>query len=241
MGKLLDSLDSAASDFDDFFEKQRRGMGEAYRLKNEIVKETKRGLTLLKIGKLKEANEIQTRLFSLMERFENINLPDDVRWQLNAEASQEVVEFHLVLLAFYPYVFENKEFSLGSFEPFISMMNKSYGQTPQACLAGLIDAVSETGKMVTWFFSKGKIAKNERRKIRERFLELIEDAHVFLSRFEKQSDQIVNNTRRQGYGNTFRAQLSRLEHIIDGEREKLAEMVEQEETDALLRERLGVK
>jgi len=228
MGKLLDALDSAACDFSDFFNTQRRSVGEAYRLRNEIVSETKRGLVLLKKGKPKEANEVLVRLFSAIERFNAINLPDDTRWQLKAEASQEVMELHLVLFIFYPYVFEGKEFAVGGFVPFFSPMNQSLDQTPQACLAGLIDAVSETGKMLTWFFSQGGINKPERKKIRERFLELAEDAYSFLSRFETTSDQIVGNTRRQGYGNTFRAQLSRLEQIIDSEREKLAEMVEQE-------------
>jgi len=218
MGRILDELNYMTKGFAELFEEQRRHIGQGYGLSNEIILTAKKGIAALKNFEFTDV--IKAQLNELWQKLGQLNLPKDQAWMFDSQAGQEYAEFLFVDL-FHDFIIDGAEIG-----PIFSPDDYSF--TPQMYLAGLGDAVGELAKIVDDYLLEDSLTKADRLAIRRRFLEVIEDVHAYLDQFETAYPLVINNSRRRGYGNTYRGLLGRVRGAIRRQKEALIATLDRE-------------
>ena len=173
------------------FEDQRRSIGKAHQLKNEVCALSKEGVSLLGKGLLKEAQEKLDRSQSANKQLRELNIPTDVMWELDNDAGQELAELALLISA-YPIIVGKTETGLLKFPT-----DEDLKINPTAYLAGLADAASEITKLAVDLDLNG-LAKTE--TIYRQALYVVQEISQILHTFSRTYPMVLNNTRRRGQG-----------------------------------------
>lgn len=198
------------------FETQRRNIGKAYGIANEIREASKDGIASLKSGDLENVEacfrDMENRWLDLVK----MDLPEDIAWRHKAEAGQEMVEFYFVKLL-YPVLLRDHQAS----EDVRLPSHQDLMVTPQTWLAGIGDSIGELGKLTDDLLLKKIMNKKERIRLRERFVTVSMELFDFMERFETVYEMVINNSRRKGYGNTFRGLLGRMRGAIKRQQDAL--------------------
>ncbi len=203
-GHLLDRFANAKGHF-----------AKAYSLEEEIRQASKRGVIALKNQDAQAVEEVKTRMNTAWEELDKLDLPADVHWKHDAQAGQELVEFH-VTCWIYPNVFGGDPNLYGQLQSALAMK-----VTPQCWLAGIGDAITEIGKMLIEHLCSDQLTHTERIEIRQRYISVAKEICQYLEMFEGCVPQIINNNRYRGYFNTFRGLISRIQRVIQSEQEAL--------------------
>lgn len=211
----------------ELFETQRRNIGKAYSLANKIREASKDGAFYLGNQDFKQANECSSEMKSAWEELVRLDLPNDIAWQHQSEAGQEMAEFIYVELL-YKAAIAGETPKLPS--------HKELMVTPQTWLAGIGDAVTELGKLVLKDKLHPKLSINDRISIYEKFLKIYHELYDFLERLENVYGLVINNSRRRGYGNTYRGLVLRIQRFIENQEEKLLELHNQRELLSQMRQ-----
>lgn len=196
------------------FESQRRNIGFAHQLKNQIIALSKKGIKALKENSQIDLTSVRFEIIDSWNKLISLDIPEDLKWQLISESGQELVEFFSVSI-FYPALFSNEEPDTDSL---FSVLPS--GIKPQIMLAGLGDSVSELGKCLNDYLLNHEDI-NIRVGLRRRFCFFAENIHLILDQHETAYALVIDNTRRPGYGNSFRGLLGRITNVINHEKEKL--------------------
>lgn len=149
-----------------------------------------------------------------------LDLPADIAWQHQAEAGQEMGEF-IYLELLYKATHTGKTPKLPSHQDLMI--------TPQTWLAGIGDATTELGKLMLKDLLDVKLSLEDRIGIYEKFLKIYRELYDFLERLENTYGLVINNSRRRGYGNTYRGLLLRIQRFIERQEEKNLELYNQRE------------
>lgn len=220
---IYDQLKQIAADrqMKELFEEQRKNIGKAYSLQNQITEASKDGIASLKHTDLENAEACRNDMENYWQDLLRLNLPKDIAWQHQAEAGQEMVEFVFVSLL-YPCLLDEsaKLPQLPS--------NEELMVYPQTWLAGIGDAVGELGKLTDDLLCENERNREERKNIRRRFLKIAKEIYDFLERYETVYGQVINNSRRRGYGNTYRGLLGRVRGAINRQKTALIEFFDRE-------------
>ena len=193
------------------FEQQRKNIGKAYSLAGKIRELSKDGVFHLGNQNFEEVNLCSSEMKSLWQELVKLDLPADIAWQHQAESGQEMAEFIFVELL-YKMVADNGEApKLPSHQDLMV--------TPQTWLAGIGDATSELGKLMLKQLLNPKLAIGDRTIIYEKYLQIFHDLYDFLERLENVYGLVINNSRRRGYGNTYRGLVLRIQRFIEKQEE----------------------
>ena len=193
------------------FEQQRKNIGKAYSLAGKIRELSKDGVFHLGNQNFEEVNLCSSEMKSLWQELVQLALPADIAWQHQAESGQEMAEFIFVELL-YKMVADNGEApKLPSHQDLMV--------TPQTWLAGIGDATSELGKLMLKQLLNPKLAIGDRTIIYEKYLQIFHDLYDFLERLENVYGLVINNSRRRGYGNTYRGLVLRIQRFIEKQEE----------------------
>jgi predicted translin family RNA/ssDNA-binding protein len=202
------------------FEIRRANIGKAYQFSNEIRRLSKEMIAALLDGADEaELDEIEREMHTNMRSLVELDLPADIAWQHQAEAGQEFVEAKFVRILFKVVAYEKDL-------PATLPLPSDFLVTEPAWLAGIGDAVTELGKMVTDILLDEKLSRDERIAIRKRFIAVSQDIYDALSHFEAALPAVINNSRRRGYSQTYRGLLGRIARVIDQHKEKLADILD---------------
>ncbi len=196
------------------FESQRRNIGKAYGCANEIREASKDGIASLERGDDENAAQCWIDMERMWKTLCELDLPADIAWQHQAEAGQEYVEFVFVNLL-YPQI-RNDQAS----HPQLPSPQKLQ-VTPQAWMAGIGDTASELSKMTMSLLLNADLNGDQRVAIRKRFLAVAGEIYYFLDKFETVYGQVINNSRRRGFGNTFRGVIHRVKRVMEIHQEAL--------------------
>ena len=188
------------------FETQRRNIGKAYGLAAKIREASKDGIFHLGNKNFEDTNLCSSEMKSSWEELVRLDLPEDIAWQHQSEAGQEMVEFAYVELLY-------KATLTGETPKVLS--HQDLMVTPQTWLAGIGDATSELGKLMLKDLLNPKLSLEERITIYERFLKIYHELYDFLERLENVYGLVINNSRRRGYGNTYRGLVLRIQRFIE--------------------------
>lgn len=220
---LYTALAQTTEGLAELFEQQRRDFGGAHRIGNEIRTLAKEGVAILEQGGSEDRlAACRKRIDDLWQELDGLNLPQDIRWQFDAENGQERVEFILVS-DFFPYLDPTKD--LATIE---SLPNyEDLKTTPQTWLAGLGDTVGELSKLQLRKLCQSGLDRAQRLALRRRFVEIAGFIHDALGQFETAYPIVVNNSRRRGFFNTFRGLLVRIDHLIEHQLDAIAAMLDQ--------------
>ncbi len=188
----------------EYFEQSRRDNGKkATVLSIKIVELSKQGIEALIVENLHRVDDIRKRMADAWLKLHTADIPDDVLWQREAEAGQEMVEFFVVVALyhalFYDVPIQYSNISIEKLEV-----------TPQQWLAGILDASTELGKILLEYEVDDNFSVDELIKYRSRFIAILQDVIKFLDPFETVYGLIINNSRRKGFFNTFRGRLVHL-------------------------------
>ena len=200
------------------FEDQRKNIGKAYSLANTIREASKDGPFHLGNQDFENSGLCSSEMKSVWQDLIRLNLPADIAWQHQAEAGQEMVEFIYAELL-YKAVITGETPKLPSH---LELM-----VTPQTWLAGIGDASTELGKLALKKLLNPKLSINDRIEIYEKFLKIYRELYDFLERLENVYGLVINNSRRRGYGNTYRGLVLRIQRFIERQEEKLLELYNQ--------------
>jgi predicted translin family RNA/ssDNA-binding protein len=202
------------------FEIRRANIGKAYFLSGEIRRLSKEMIAALLDGADEaELDEIEREMQTNMRSLVELDLPADIAWQHQAEAGQEFVEAKFVRILF-------EVVAGGKNLPATLPLPSDFLVTEPAWLAGIGDAVTELGKMVTEILLNEKLSRDERIAIRKRFIAVSQDIYDALSHFETALPAVINNSRRHGYANSFRGLLGRIRGTIGWHKERLADILD---------------
>lgn len=190
------------------FETQRRNIGAAYRAGNDIREASKDGVVSLKRGDGENFRRCVADAKRAWDDLIHLRLPADLAWQHEAEAGMEYVELVFVGLL-YPLL-QDQSATVSNLPSFQDLL-----VTPQTWLAGIGDATTELSKMTNELLLNPELSREDRIKLHRRYLEIARELYDFLERHETVYAMVINNSRRRGYGNTFRGLLQRVERVIN--------------------------
>lgn len=199
------------------FSARRGNIGRAYGLSGEIRELSKRTIGALFLDK---SEFVDLYLHEMEEKFRELcglDLPADIAWQMQAEAGQEYVEAHFTKIG-YAVVIK------GESAPMEIPTSQKLGVTEPCWLAGIGDAVTEMSRIVLKTLLKKGMSRSERIAFRERYVAFANEVYDAISVFENAVPQVINNSRRRGYGNTYRGLLGRIRGAINHHEEKLADL-----------------
>lgn len=224
---LLASLKASAKEtkdnrtvyFGERFESQRRDFGMGYRLQNDLILASKQGVKALKSGNTEAAKTAESEMLQLWKELDRIDVPLDTWWEFSGNAGQELVEY-LGVSALWPYV-SGKTDIIGTIPSAQELRMR-----PPTWLRGLGDVPGEIGKMVLDVLLKGEISKEERVAIRRRLVEVVEQIYEFLDQYETCYPQVINDSRRKGFRNTFRGMLQNVGFLLEKMKRELLEAIE---------------
>ena len=211
----------------ELFETQRRNIGKAYSLANKIREASKDGVFYLGNRAFQQANECSSEMKSAWEELVRLDLPNDIAWQHQSEAGQEMVEFIFVELLY--------KASLTGETPKLPS-HQDLMVTPQTWLAGIGDATTELGKLKLKNMLNSKLSLSDRISIYEKFLKIYHELYDFMERLENVYGLVINNSRRRGYGNTYRGLVLRIQRFIENQEEKLLDLHNQRELLSQMRQ-----
>ncbi|MBI3046223.1 MAG: hypothetical protein HYY86_01590 [Candidatus Harrisonbacteria bacterium] len=209
------------------FETQRRNIGKAYGLANKIREASKDGVFHLGSKDFENALLCSDEMKSAWQDLISLDLPADIAWQHQAEAGQEMVEFIYVQLL-YKGILIGQTPKLPSYQDLMV--------TPQTWLAGIGDATTELGKLMLKDLLDTKPSIDDRILDYEKFLKIYRELYDFLERLENVYGLVINNSRRRGYGNTYRGLVLRIQRFIERQEEKLLELSNQRELLSQMRQ-----
>ncbi|MDO8466783.1 MAG: hypothetical protein Q7S83_01430 [bacterium] len=167
------------------FRAAKGAIAAAYNLESEIRELSHRGIVAFKNGDIVTADECKVAMDEPWAKLAELDLPQDVFWQHDAQAGQEIVEFYGVLWL-YAKLFGGNDSQM-----------KSAGDlrtTIQSWLAGIADAVTETSKLLRKKLRSSEMSRKERIALREKFITVAEEVVEFLGQFEDCPPQLVNKT-----------------------------------------------
>lgn len=232
MSDLVNALNNLTSGFAERFENQRRNIGAAHQVRNDINNLSKRGIVAIKNEDMAEIERCARSMKALWDKLGELDLPRDVAWEFDSSAGQEIIEF-LFCEKLYPKIIYNASI------PSPELKDLTFEKLPKpedwkisgpAYLAGVGDAIGELSKMVMDFLLredlKGDIYKEARIEIRKRFLSVTNEMYEFLDQFENCYGMCIDNSRRRGYGNTYRGLLGRARNIIERQKAAFLEIKE---------------
>lgn len=195
-----------------FWEIQRIALGKAYRLSGDILNLTKKAIHALKHKPYKVAALCQEILWRYKEML-RLKLPGDIAWQFQAEVGQEIVEVDFVKNLFWTLFFAR--------DPQLPSMPEELEVTPQAYLAGIGDVAGELGKIMEEFFLDCEVSEFDRVVYELRFRDVYCALYDFLEQFETVYGRVINNSRRPGYGNTYRGMLRGVQVMVSRHRDRV--------------------
>ena len=202
------------------FEQQRKNIGKAYSLANTIREASKDGPFHLGNRDFENSGLCSSEMKGVWQDLMRLDLPTDIAWQHQAEAGQEMVEFIYVELLY-------KAIITGEIPKLPSHLELMV--TPQTWLAGLGDVSGELGKLMLKEVLNPKLSIEDRIGIYEKFLKIYHELYDFLERLENVYGMVINNSRRRGYGNTYRGLILRLQRLIEREEGHLLELYNKRE------------
>lgn len=218
---IYDALNEISDKFkmSEKFEDQRRNIGKAYGIAGKIRESSKDGIYWLKMGELTKAqicaDDIKKQWLDLIR----LDLPKDLAWQHQSEAGQEMVEFIYIIILYSYAEGRLKEIKFPSHEDLMVSM--------PTWLAGVGDAVTELGKLMLKKLLDRKLSIDERVAIIEYYLDIYKQIYDFLEKLENVYGLVINNSRRRGYGNSFRGLVQRISKFIEREEQKLSDIFSQ--------------
>lgn len=219
---LKDELKKATAGFADYFENQRRNIGKSYQIANEMRELAKKGIVAVKNGDNQQLAKIQENLKTLWQELRELDIPKDMAWNFDSETGQEMVEL-VIVAVLYPLLRAESD------------VNESDVQIPlcddlkvreQIWLAGFGDAVTELGKLNLELLCESSFSQTERLNLRKRFIQIAQTMRDTLGEFETAYPMVINNSRRRGFGNTYRGLLLRIDYMITREREAIAAILD---------------
>lgn len=217
---LRDGLMELTAGWKDLFEQQRRNIGKAFGLANEIREVSKKGMLAIEAGDATNIEDYKKSLRRLWEEL-NLEMPRDISWRFDTETGQEMVEFFAVA-EFYPALLSDKQ------PDWTSISAEALEVAPQTWLAGIGDAATEIGKLELKRLGQKGLFRNVRITIREKHIMMLEEIRDVLGQFETAYPMVINNSRRPGFFNTYRGLLMRLDRVIESERQAIAAILDQE-------------
>ncbi len=188
---------------------------KAYTLEEEIRQASKAGMIFIANHDRENIKQCQKKMLASLDELNRLDIPKDILWKHFAQAAQEMVEF-LAVCEIYSEVFAPSEAPLGEL-----LSADDLFVTSQAWLAGVGDAVTEVGKMLTDFLPNVRSDINKQIELRERYVNAARDVASFLEQFAGLSPNAVNNNRYRGYFNSFRGMVGRIKRVIESEQREL--------------------
>lgn len=209
------------------YEEQRRNIGQGYRVSNDMISVSKKGIKALRSFDTAILEQCILQFKKLWRDLQNLNMPGFKAWEFDANAAQEVAEFQFVCV-FYPMlVNHNLGFSVVSHCEYNEKTHEEWSIPSQAWLAGLGDTVGEVGKLLYRFMAmldhEGKSYLIAVKNLRKRFLCICEVIHGVLEQFETAYGMVIDNSHHAGFRNTFRGLLQQVEWIQAQEMQKLVD------------------
>lgn len=198
------------------FEAQRRQIGEGYHLSGDILNLTKRTIRAVytapetMVGFLREITRKYLRLIEL-------DIPLDIARDFEAEVGQEITEvegFRCVL----PTLFFGEA-------PEMLPSPTKLRVTPQAWLAGLTEIPGELSRTLVKLQTRHIVPPDKRALFELRYQVICEKLEEFLDPYETVYGRVINNSRRLGYGQTFRGMLGRFRTVMLNHRQRLWEAI----------------
>mgnify|MGYP001611897980 FL=1 len=203
------------------FDSGKGATAKAHNVKNEICHLSKEGIEALRRGDEQTADEKKLAMEEEMTRLQKIDLPFDAFWQFHSEAGQEVAEYHVVRWL-YPMLFTDSQLRQAKMPS-----AKELSITPQAWLAGIIDGITEMGKLLRdRLCDDTQMTGEERLELRRRFLAIARQIKSYLDQFADSVPAVINNSRRPGYHETFRGGLGRVTGAIERAQETVIESLD---------------
>lgn len=209
-----------------FLEDQRRSIGAAYQMANDVCRLSKEGVSALASGNHTLVADKATRIQAAMAALRKFNVPPDFLWQRLGEAGQEAVEF-CVVCELHNLLFPEGRVGEDGGERVIALPSPDEMLvTPQAWLSGVIDATSELGKIATERMCRGDLTRAQHVGLLRRLLEITRTVNDFLQKFVSVPGSVLDINRRQGFGNTFRGKMFRIEQMLERNQLALLRMVQ---------------
>jgi predicted translin family RNA/ssDNA-binding protein len=202
------------------FETRRAHIGRAYHISGEIRRLSKEFVAaLLDRVETAELDEIEQEMRTHMRSLVELDLPDDIAWQHQAEAGQEYVEARFTRILF-------KNVVEGEKLPETLPLPADFLVSEPCWLAGIGDSVTEMSKLITDVLLNEEMSRADRLCIRKRFVSVAQDIYDALDKFETVLPAVINNNRRRGYFNTYRGMLGRIRGAIGYHKEKIADILD---------------
>lgn len=215
--------------FIDKFNSQKGVPAAAHKFSNRIREYSHCCMSALKRGDMEEVDQKEKEMLIAWEHLNKLDFQgmEDSFWQFRAEAGQEMVEAYVVD-ALYPFLFDGASAE----DSFKWIPSADYLKVSNQCwLAGIGDAITELGKMMSDRLCDIDLKRQERVELRQRYLETAKELRDFLDQFEDCVPAIINNSRRRGYFNTFRGLLVRVKDCIIRVQEGLIHMLDDSSSD----------
>lgn len=206
--------------FEDKFNIQVRNTPLAHRLKNRVIYLSKYGIEDVRSGKKERAEQCFQESLDLMHEFVllDLDLLPGLKNELWAEAGQEFVELVFVIML-YPVIL-NKEALPEKFpDP-----HDLYVNLP-AYIAGIQDALGELSRLVDDFTLDNRLGLLQEYEIKERFiLNATSIYNLLFSRFAGIPQNVINNSQRRNFRQTFKGRLDGLRDNIHRFKRDLVEI-----------------
>lgn len=195
---------------------QKPNIARAYTHESEIREMSKEGIAFLKAGDIDGLENCKADIRAEWAKLGKLDLPADIKWQHDAQAGQEMVEFFTVCW-FYSILFGSES------EDSEKMLTAEELEVTMPCwLAGIGDSVGELGKLLNDHLCGEELTRDERFALRKKFVALGREIYEFLDQFNNGiPPHLVNNSRRKGYGSTFRGLLGRVRGAIAHQQDAL--------------------
>lgn len=188
----VDVIDPAeVTELQAYFEDQRRSLGRAHQLKNEVCASSHEGIAELGRARVQRAQEILTYSQRALEDLQDLNIPVDIKWQLSNDASQELAEL-AILIAVYPVLIGKTDI-----QTLKVPTDRHLEIDPPSYLVGLADAASEITKLV---IALELNMVSDAATLEARGLYIVEKIAAILHQFDRTYPLVLNNTRRRGQG-----------------------------------------
>ena len=214
--KLKSEISEITGAYVDSFEEQRKNIGKCYALGNNIRELSKIGISFLKRNESENVSKVQALIKKAWTLLGEFNIPQDMAWTFDNENGQEMVEFEVSVVLY------NCLYTDIDPETIHLPSEQELNVRPQTWLAGIGDAVTEVGKVHLERLCVDGIPKSQRIAARKKYIDMACSLREGLDRFETAYGQVVNNSRRKGFANTYRGLLMRIDRMIIREQEALA-------------------
>ncbi|MDO8504241.1 MAG: hypothetical protein Q7S36_00105 [Candidatus Liptonbacteria bacterium] len=225
----------------DVFTAQRKNVGRAHGLKNEIVQGSKVYIFYVKTSQVDAAkNARKNMLVKYLDLLEQ-DLPVTVREELIEMAAQELIEAEFVGLG-YPYIFQGDKIPSGLDFPDPNKLyveveakdpianespfeNVKLDITHQSILSGATDSVTELSKLLTNHLLLAELPEDEEFQIISRYVRFSSAVCRYLSLFTGFPPGVVNSNHVRGQG--LQSTLRRAEEAVYDWKRDLLQMKRQ--------------